>query len=59
MSEPTLTVMFQNWGKHDTAAFKLLDKISDMKRGEGCVVCMADDVFPITATDRAVGVRYL
>jgi len=30
-----------------------------IKRGEGCVVCMADDVLPITPTDKAVGVRYL
>jgi predicted AAA+ superfamily ATPase len=45
--------------KGDITAFKQLDKISDMKRGEGCVVCMADDVLPITATDKAVGVRYL
>jgi predicted AAA+ superfamily ATPase len=45
--------------KGDIAAFKQLDKISDMKRGEGCVVCMAADVFPITAVDKAVGVRYL
>jgi predicted AAA+ superfamily ATPase len=45
--------------KTDIGAFKQLDKIPDMKRGEGCVVCMADDVFPITSTDKAVGVRYL
>ena len=45
--------------KGDVAAFRQLDKIPDMKRGEGCVVCMAGDVFPITAADRAVGVRYL
>ncbi|MCL1787492.1 MAG: ATP-binding protein [Defluviitaleaceae bacterium] len=45
--------------KSDIAAFKQLDKIPDVKRGEGCVVCMADDVFPITPTDKAVGVRYL
>jgi predicted AAA+ superfamily ATPase len=45
--------------KGDITAFKQLDKIPDMIRGEGCVVCMADDVFPITAADRAVGVRYL
>ena len=48
-----------NCDKSDIAAFKQLDKIPDMKRGEGCVVCMADDVFPITPTDKAVGVRYL
>ena len=45
--------------KNDITAFKQLDKIADMKRGEGCVVCMADDVLPITPTDKAVGVRYL
>jgi len=48
-----------NCDKRDIAAFKQLDKIPDMKRGEGCVVCMADDVFPITAIDKAIGVRYL
>jgi hypothetical protein len=30
-----------------------------MQRGEGCVICMADDVFPITKSDKAVGVMYL
>ena len=45
--------------KNDINAFKQLDKISGMQRGDGCVVCMADDVFPITPTDKAVGVRYL
>jgi predicted AAA+ superfamily ATPase len=45
--------------KNDITAFRQLDKIPDMKRGEGCVICMAEDVLPITATDRAVGVRYL
>jgi len=48
-----------NCDKGDITAFKQLDKIPDMKRGEGCVVCMADDVFPIAGSDRAVGVRYL
>ena len=48
-----------NCDKSDITAFKQLDKIPDMKRGEGCVICMANDVFPITATDKAVGVCYL
>ncbi|MDR0311519.1 MAG: radical SAM protein, partial [Acidobacteriota bacterium] len=48
-----------NCDKDDITAFRQLDKIPDMKRGEGCVVCMANDVFPITATDKAVGVCYL
>lgn len=43
----------------DISAFRQLDRIPDLKRGEGCVICMADDVFPVTKTDRAIGVRYL
>jgi len=45
--------------KSDITAFKQLEKIPDLNRGEGCVVCMADDVLPITPSDRAVGVRFL
>jgi len=45
--------------KSDISAFKQLEKIPDIQRGEGCVVCMADDIMPITATDKAVGVRFL
>ena len=45
--------------KHDIAAFKQLEKIPGMQRGDGCVICMAGDVFPITKRDRAVGVCYL
>ena len=48
-----------NCDKSDIAAFKQLDKIPDTKRGEGCIVCIAEDVFPIAGTNRAVGVRYL
>jgi predicted AAA+ superfamily ATPase len=48
-----------NCDKNDITAFKQLEKIHNMKRGEGCVVCMADDIFPITAADKAIGVRYL
>ena len=48
-----------NCDKHDISAFKQLDKISDMVRGEGCVICMADDIFPISGNDKAIGVRYL
>ena len=33
-----------NCDKNDIAAFKQLEKLSDMQRGEGCVICMADDV---------------
>ncbi len=45
--------------KSDITAFKQLDKIPDMKRGEGCVICMANDILPITATDKAIGVAYI
>jgi predicted AAA+ superfamily ATPase len=45
--------------KNDISAFGQLDKVTDMSRGEGCVVCMADDVLPITENDRAVGVRFV
>ena len=48
-----------NCDKSDIHSFKQLDKIPDIRRGEGCVICMADDIFPITAMDKAVGVRYL
>ena len=48
-----------NCDKSDITAFKQLEKIPDMKRGEGCVVCIASDVFPIAATDKAIGVCYL
>ena len=45
--------------KGDITAFKQLEKIPDIIRGEGCVICMADDVLPIAAGDRAVGVCWL
>ena len=45
--------------KADISAFRQLDRLPDMRRGEGAVVCMADDVLPLTATDMAIGVRYL
>jgi len=48
-----------NCSVNDIAAFGQLEKIADARRGDGCVVCMADDVFPITSSDKAVGVRYL
>ena len=43
----------------DITAFAKLDSIPDTKRGEGCVICMADDVFPIAGADKAIGVRYI
>lgn len=43
----------------DITAFKQLDKIPNIQRGDGCVICMAEDMLPITATDRAIGACYL
>lgn len=48
-----------NCDSRDIATFKQLDKIPEMKRGEGGVICMAEDVFPITGSDKAIGVRYI
>ena len=43
----------------DVRTFAVLDSIPDVARGEGGILCMADDVLPLTAMDRAIGVRYL
>ena len=48
-----------NCSESDITAFKQLDKIPGVKRGEGCVICTADDVLPITKTDKAIGVCYI
>jgi len=45
--------------KGDISGFRQLDKVADMKRGAGCVICMAEDVFPIRENDMAIGVSYL
>ncbi|MDR0514178.1 MAG: ATP-binding protein [Coriobacteriaceae bacterium] len=45
--------------KQDISAFAQIDRIPDMQRGEGCVICMASDALPITDKDRAIGVSYL
>jgi len=60
----TGTVLFREKAQYlspcfSITAFKQLDRIPDMQRGEGCVVCMANDVFPITPDVKAVGVCYL
>ena len=56
---PIETKKHINCSADDITAFRQLDRIPDMKRGEGCVVCMADDVFPIAPNVKAVGARYL
>jgi predicted AAA+ superfamily ATPase len=45
--------------KGDIAAFKLLDKISNIKRGTGGVVCLYDNLITLNDSDRAIPVKYL
>ncbi len=45
--------------KKDTAAFSVLDKIPGMKRGEGGVICLYDDLVTLSGSDRVIPVSYL
>ncbi len=45
--------------KRDIAAFSVLDRIPGMKRGAGGVVCMVDQLLPMSPMDFAVPVHYL
>jgi predicted AAA+ superfamily ATPase len=45
--------------KSDAAAFKLLDKIPDVKRGPGGVVCLYDRLAALSGNDRVVPVNML
>ncbi len=45
--------------RSDIAAFAKLDKLKELKRGEGCIVCMYDKLVGISGDDRAVPVAYL
>ena len=45
--------------KSDIAAFRLIDKISNMKRGSGGVVCMYDNLITLKDSDRVIPVKYL
>jgi len=48
-----------NCSLSDITAFKQLDRLQGVKRGEGCVICLSDDIFPISDTDKAIGVSYV
>lgn len=43
----------------DISAFKVLDKISDVKRGSGGIICTYDNLTPLRETDRIIPVTYI
>lgn len=45
--------------KRDIAAFGLLDKIPDIKRGSGGVICLYDNLITLKGDDRVIPVQYL
>lgn len=45
--------------KKDIAAFNVLDKIPNITRGSGGVVCLYDDLVTLKGEDRVIPVRYL
>lgn len=45
--------------KKDVESFKLLDKISNVRRGEGGVICLYDNLISLTDTDRIIPIKYL
>ena len=45
--------------KKDIEAFKILDKIPNVSRGQGGVVCLYDNLISLTDTDCIISVKYL
>lgn len=45
--------------KKDIEAFKLLDKIPNVSRGQGGVVCLYDNLISLTDIDRIIPIKYL
>lgn len=45
--------------KKDVESFKLLDKISNVHRGKGSVICLYDNLISLTDTDRIIPIKYL
>jgi predicted AAA+ superfamily ATPase len=45
--------------RDDIAAFKILDKITGIKRGAGGLICMYDNLITIKDNDMAIPVKYL
>jgi predicted AAA+ superfamily ATPase len=46
-------------GKKDIAAFALLDKIANVRRGPGGVICLYENLAALQGNDRVIPVRYL
>lgn len=45
--------------KKDLEAFAMIDKIPNVKRGSGGVICFYDNLVTLKAGDRAIPVKYL
>lgn len=45
--------------KKDMDAFEILDKIPNMKRGQGGVICLYDNLITLKGEDRVIPVKYL
>ena len=45
--------------KQDIKAFKLLDKIPNIRRGEGGIICLYDNLISLTDIDRIIPIKYL
>lgn len=46
-------------GKKDISAFRILDKITGIKRGQGGVVCMYDSLITLQGEDKIIPVKFL
>ncbi len=45
--------------RKDVEAFRVLDKIPSISRGQGGVVCLYDNLISLTNIDRIVPIKYL
>lgn len=45
--------------KENISAFKILDKIDGMKRGSGGVICMYENLLPLSPEDRIIPLKYI
>lgn len=45
--------------KKDMDAFEILDKMPNMKRGQGGVICLYDNLITLKGEDRVIPVKYL
>lgn len=45
--------------KDDIAAFSKLDKLKELKRGEGCMICLYDNLVALSGNDMVVPVKFI